>query len=144
MPSLKVLCTLYTTARQLALITAPSLTQLKVFGHKDYIPHVILLCGKGQLDSFRVAASGLMRHCNRVCVQGLDLPGPIWPQAESHAVLAALCQSWRPAASVMGGDPASRVWELDIVGMHIGQAEAALVPAGITRLMLRWVPDVPI
>jgi hypothetical protein len=46
----------------------------------------------------------------------------------------------------MGSTSASRVWDqiisLRVVGMHFGQAEAGLVPAGITWLTLWWVQDV--
>jgi hypothetical protein len=143
LPSVRVLTAHSVTARQLALITAPSLTRLLGFADPDHIlPHMLLVCKKGQPNSVRVSASGLMRHCNRVAVSRLDLTGPFWPQAESHATLAALCQSWRPTASVMGSDPATRVWDLYIQAMRFGQAEAALVPAGITHLTLGWVQDV--
>jgi hypothetical protein len=139
MPSLKVLYTCQITARQLALITAPSLTHLLRL-EPSYTPNIRLLCESGQPDIVKVSASGLLRHCNRVHVRPLDPSGGIWAQAESHATLNALCQSWRPTADVMGSDAASRVWDLEVECMEFGQAEAALVPAGITHLRLRWVP----
>jgi hypothetical protein len=129
LPSVRVLTTLFVTARQLALITAPSLTRLEGVEGMGNTPHIVL-CGGGQGNNVAVAASGLLRHCKEVCMQG---PG----QAASHATLAALCRSWRPSASVMGSDPASRVWALMIADMEFGQAEAALVPNGITHVTMR-------
>jgi hypothetical protein len=142
LPSVRVLTTLFVTARQLALITAPQLTRLEAPGCKEpAVSHVGIVCEDAHSDSVRLSASGLLRHCSSVRPHWLW--GAPWPSAaESHAVLAALCQSWRPTASAMGSEPASRVWSLMLMEMQFGQAEAALVPAGITQLILWWVQDV--
>jgi hypothetical protein len=124
LPSVRVLTAHYVTARQLALITAPHLTRLEGPAWPERALGV--LCEDGHSDSVRQCAAGLLRHCSRVYLADTSvLPHTSWAPAESHAALAALCQSWRPADSVMGSDLASRAWDLWICRMEFGQAEAA-------------------
>jgi hypothetical protein len=135
LPGVKTLTIGSLWARQLAQITAP---QVQLLEGGDYRSLLTLNCLPAATEDIKKCASGLLRWCSKLQLAPAQHGIP-WPAGEAHAALAAMCSAWRPATAVIQKPTGGQEWSLSLMRMPFGQAEAALLPIGLTKLRLRWV-----